>query len=56
MVVTQGEEATKTLYVSIKEDQKKQALDHNKKVVRKGEQQGLSKDEIQEVLVMEQGE
>ena len=56
MVVTHEEEAAKTQLVSIKEDLVVRALDHNKKVVRKGEQQGLSKDEIQEVLVVEQGE
>ncbi|WZZ35053.1 hypothetical protein YC2023_018454 [Brassica napus] len=37
MVVTHEEEAAKTQLVSIKEDLVVRALDHNKKVVRKGE-------------------
>ena len=37
MVVTHEEEAAKTQLVSIKEDLVVRALDHTKKVVRKGE-------------------
>lgn len=37
LVVTHEEEAIKTQLVSIKEDMVVRALDHNKKVVRKGE-------------------
>ncbi|KAL0854244.1 hypothetical protein Bca101_059396 [Brassica carinata] len=37
MVVTHEEEAAKTQLVSIKEDQRVRALEHNRKVVGKGE-------------------
>ena len=52
MVVTHEEEAAKTQLVSIKEDLVVRALDHNKKVVRKGERPRSVWRRVQEVLMM----
>lgn len=52
MVVTHEEEAAKTQLVSIKEDLVVRALDHNKKVVRKGERPRSVLRRVQEVLIM----